>query len=199
MRESRMFLRRTPRTVECGTNSRLSAVGTYLSRIASSPNLFRKCLMMGTPSRLWDKRVNEGGSEKGLTASMTSSIYTARMNLSRDFSSKETASDEAQYEALKRSVLNLGFIRWGSLVKRFMPCGKPGCCCQRKPPRLHGPYYQWTRKVKGKTATVRLTSQEARIFQEWIANGRQFDRVISQMEKISSRITNRLLKQVRIS
>jgi hypothetical protein len=111
-------------------------------------------------------------------------------------SSEKTAHDEKQYRLLKRSILNLGFIRWGSLVKRFMPCGKQGCCCQSKPPQLHGPYYQWTRKVKGKTATVRLTPQEAKIFEEWIANGRQFDRIISQMEKISFRITNQLLKQV---
>ncbi len=121
------------------------------------------------------------------------------MNTSRYSSQKETAHYQAQYKALKRSVLNLGFIRWGSLVKRFMPCGKQGCCCQGKPPRLHGPYYQWTRKVKGKTVTVRLTPQEAEIFQVWIANGRRFDQIISRMEKISFRITNQLLKQVRIS
>lgn len=119
------------------------------------------------------------------------------MNLSS--SSKKTVRDEAKYQTLKRSVLNLGFIRWGSLVKRFMPCGKQGCCCQNKPPQLHGPYYQWTRKVKGKTATVRLTPEEAKIFEGWIANGRQFDRIISQMEKISFRITSRLLKQVQKS
>ena len=121
------------------------------------------------------------------------------MNLSRYSLSKRTARNEAQYQKLKRSVLNLGYIRWGSLVKRFMACGKQGCCCQNKPPRLHGPYYQWTRKVKGKTVTVRLTAKEAEIFQEWIVNGRQFDRIIYRMEKMSFRITNQLLKQVRIS
>lgn len=118
------------------------------------------------------------------------------MNLS---SSKKPTRDEEQYRAIKRSVRNLGFIRWGSLVKRFMPCGKQGCCCQNEPPQLHGPYYQWTRKVKGKTVTVRLTPEEAKIFKEWIANGRQFDRIISQMEKISFRITSRLLRHVRKS
>ena len=104
--------------------------------------------------------------------------------------------DEKQYQELKQSVLNLGFVRWGSLVKRFMPCGKPGCRCQGNPPQLHGPYYQWTRKVKGKTVTVRLSAAEAKVFEEWIANGRQFDRIISQMGKISLRVTNRLLKLV---
>jgi len=53
--------------------------------------------------------------------------------------------------------------------------------------------------VKGKTVTVRLTPEEAGIFAEWIANARQFDRIISQMEMISFRVTGRLLKQVQIS
>ena len=63
-------------------------------------------------------------------------------------------SDAERYEALKQEVAGLPPIRRGSLVRRFMPCGKPGCRCQANPPQLHGPYYQWTRKVLGKTATV---------------------------------------------
>jgi hypothetical protein len=106
-------------------------------------------------------------------------------------------TDQTRYAALKRAVLTLGPIRRGSLVRRFMPCGKPGCCCQASPPELHGPYYQWTRKVRGKTATVRLTREEARLFEEWISNGRQLDRIVAQMEAVSFRITERLMKQRR--
>jgi hypothetical protein len=76
-----------------------------------------------------------------------------------------------------------------------MPCGKPGCCCQASPPELHGPYYQWTRKVRGKTVTVRLTREEARLLEEWISNGRQLDRIVAQMEAVALRITERLMKQ----
>jgi len=104
-------------------------------------------------------------------------------------------TDQRRYEALKRTVRTLGPIRRGSLVRRFMPCGKPGCCCQASPPELHGPYYQWTRKVRGKTMTVRLTREEARLFEEWISNGRQLDRIVAQMETVSLRITERLRKQ----
>ena len=104
-------------------------------------------------------------------------------------------TDQTRYEALKRTVLTLGPIRRGSLVRRFMPCGKPGCCCQASPPELHGPYYQWTRKVRGKTVTVRLTREEARLFEEWISNGRQLDRLVAQMEAASLRITERLMKR----
>ena len=95
------------------------------------------------------------------------------------------------------SDMELGLIRWGSLVKRFIPCGKNGCCCQDKPPKLHGPYYQWTKKVRGKTMTVRLSPQEAKLLEGWILNGRQFKKIISQMEKISLRLSDQLLRAER--
>lgn len=104
-----------------------------------------------------------------------------------------------RYRALQRSVADLGYIRRGSLVRRFMPCGKPGCCCQATPPQLHGPYYQWTRKVRGKTVTVRLAPEEARLLEDWIGNGRRLDRIVAQMERVALRITGRLLRQVRKS
>ncbi|MHB8875242.1 MAG: DUF6788 family protein [Myxococcaceae bacterium] len=107
------------------------------------------------------------------------------------------SDDESRYDGLRRAVADLGLIRRGSLVRRFMPCGKSGCRCQAEPPELHGPYYQWTRKVRGKTVTVRLTGEEAKAFEEWIANGRQLDKIVAQMESVSLRITERLLRQAR--
>lgn len=103
--------------------------------------------------------------------------------------------DPARYAALKRAVQAVGFIRRGSLVRRFMPCGKAGCACQATPPVLHGPYYQWTRKVRGKTVSVRLPRPQAQLVSAWIANGRQLDKIVAQMEAVSLRVTARLLKQ----
>ena len=104
--------------------------------------------------------------------------------------------DQARYETLKQSIADLGLIRHGSLVRRFMPCGKPGCRCQATPPQLHGPYYQWTRKVQGKTVTVRLTPQEAGLLADWIQNGRRLDKIIAEMEAVALRLTDRMLNQL---
>ena len=82
--------------------------------------------------------------------------------------SKADQRDAHRYEVLKRSVVDLGLFRRGSLVRRFMPCGKSGCRCLAAPPKLHGPYYQWTRKVGGKTVTVRLSQQEAQLVQNML-------------------------------
>lgn len=106
-------------------------------------------------------------------------------------------SDAERYEALKREVATVPPIRRGSLVRRFMPCGKAGCRCQASPPELHGPYYQWTRKVRSKTVTVRVTPAQAKLLQEWIANGRRLDRILRQMETVSKRLTDPVLRASR--
>ena len=106
-------------------------------------------------------------------------------------------SDAQRYEALKREVATVPPIRRGSLVRRFMPCGKAGCRCQASPPELHGPYYQWTRKLRGKTVTVRVTPAQAKLLAQWIHNGRRLNRILHQMETVSKRLTDRVLRAAR--
>ena len=100
------------------------------------------------------------------------------------------------YQQLQRALSRVGYFRRGTLLKRFMACGKSSCACQASPPRLHGPYYQWTRKVDGKTVTVRLTREQAELLAVWIATGRELDRITAQMERLSLRATDRLLKKL---
>lgn len=108
-------------------------------------------------------------------------------------------ADQERYETLRRSLADVGLFRRGSVVRRLVPCGKSNCACQSDPPRLHGPYYQWTRKVRGKTVTVRLTEGEATLLSEWISNARQLDRALAAMERLALRITERLLRRTRQS
>jgi uncharacterized protein YjiS (DUF1127 family) len=63
--------------------------------------------------------------------------------------------------------------------------GRPGCRCQADPPRPHGPYYQLTRKIAGKTITRRLTGDQAARYAEWIANQRELRRTVAEMQEIS--------------
>jgi hypothetical protein len=89
----------------------------------------------------------------------------------------------AEIERLKDAFSEIGIVLRGSVTERYMPCGRPGCRCQAKPPTLHGPYFQWTTKVKGKTRTVRLTPEEVPLYREWIANGRKLDQIIRDWEQ----------------
>lgn len=99
----------------------------------------------------------------------------------------------AKLQALQRAIFTLGFVRPGSLVRRYMPCGKAACRCMAQPPQLHGPYYQWTYKVAGRTKTMRLSAAQAQRCRAWLRNHKQLKRLVRQMEQLSLRETDRTL------
>jgi hypothetical protein len=63
-------------------------------------------------------------------------------------------------------------------------CGKAGCACQADPPRPHGPYWQWTRKVAGKTITRRLTPNQTERYRPWIENDRRIRELLTRLEAL---------------
>jgi hypothetical protein len=102
---------------------------------------------------------------------------------------------ERTYRSLLAELAGLGFISPGSLVLRETSCGKPGCRCGGDPPRRHGPYYQWSRAVAGKTVSRRLDAREAELYRGWIANRRHLERIVAQMEAVSAAAGEILLRQ----
>jgi hypothetical protein len=91
-----------------------------------------------------------------------------------------------RYRALLDEIGQLGFIATGSVIERYTECAAPGCRCHADPSQRHGPYQQYTRKVAGKTVTVRLTAEQATRHREQIANRRRLDELIADMEEIST-------------
>ena len=107
------------------------------------------------------------------------------------------ANYERRYRELAGQLAEIGFIRSGSLAPRYNYCGKVNCRCHGDPPQPHGPYYQWTAKVDGKTVNRRLTAREAELYQEWIANDRHLRAIVNQMRDIAAQATELILKQTR--
>lgn len=99
------------------------------------------------------------------------------------------------YQSLAAELAQIGFIIPGSLVARRTSCGKPGCRCQGDPPQRHGPYWQWSRAIAGKTISRRLTETEADLYRDWITNRRRLEEIITQMEEISTAAAEILLHQ----
>jgi hypothetical protein len=102
------------------------------------------------------------------------------------------AAARADYEAAKARLEEIGFIAEGSLVERYMPCGKPTCRCV-DPAYLHGPYYQLSWKEAGKTVSRRLSAEEARLYREWIDNRRSLESIVDEMKSISRNASRSLL------
>jgi alkanesulfonate monooxygenase SsuD/methylene tetrahydromethanopterin reductase-like flavin-dependent oxidoreductase (luciferase family) len=101
---------------------------------------------------------------------------------------------EQRYRELLDEIGEIGFIRSGSVAERFNYCGKRGCRCHADPPQPHGPYWQWTAKVGGKTVNRRLSAREAERYQEWIGNDRKLRALIDELREVAEAATNLILE-----
>jgi hypothetical protein len=102
---------------------------------------------------------------------------------------------ERRYRALAAQLAEIGYISAGSLALRHNRCGKPSCHCHTDPPHLHGPYWQWTAKIDGKTVNRRLTPAQAELYSEWIANDRRLRVLIQQMREVAIKAAELRLAQ----
>ena len=139
-----------------------------------------------------DKPGNQTQLRWRLTRGHSYSLLTASLSKVKDNLSGPADTDP-RFESLKRDLLRLGYVRPGSVVRRFMTCGNPSCRCMAQPPQLHGPYFQWTYKVHGKTKTVRLSQEQARLCEAWSQNHRQLRGLVRKLEQLSLKKTDRFL------
>jgi hypothetical protein len=95
---------------------------------------------------------------------------------------------EKEFNALKRSLLDCGYVCPGSVVERYMPCGKPTCHCMTTTSARHGPYYEWSQKIRGKTVTVRLTKEQAARYADFTKNNQKLRKTCDRMRAISMKI-----------
>jgi hypothetical protein len=92
----------------------------------------------------------------------------------RDDWKRRLGEYEHAYRQLAAKLAGLGFMHEGTVVRQRLTCGKSTCICHTDPERRHGPYFYWTAKVKGRTASRLLSKEEAELYEEWIRNRRRF-------------------------
>ena len=88
----------------------------------------------------------------------------------------------AELAAIARS----GMVLPGSITVRRTHCGRSNCACHADPPRLHGPYRQWTRKIAAKTVCRWLTPDQHRDYQAWIDNDRRLRELLARLEALGT-------------
>ena len=76
----------------------------------------------------------------------------------------------------------------GTLTVRAYACGKPNCRCHADPPRLHGPYAEWTRKIGGRTITRRLTPAELADWQPLFDNAKKIRALLAELQDLTLEI-----------
>src|SRR5258705_11013434 len=81
----------------------------------------------------------------------------------------------AELAAIARS----GMVLPGSITERRTRCGHRNCACHADPPRLHGPYWQWTRKVAAKTICRWLSADQHDDYRPGIDNARRLHQLLA--------------------
>jgi hypothetical protein len=84
----------------------------------------------------------------------------------------------------------VGLALPGTLIERHVRCGKPRCACHADPPALHGPYWQWTRKVAGKTITRLVPDEKVADYRQWIDNDRRLRELVAELEALTLTIAD---------
>lgn len=101
---------------------------------------------------------------------------------------------EVEREKLRKRLSQVGFIKQGTVQRRFLSCGQPRCRCQTDSDARHGPYVYWTTKVRGKTVSRLLGPDAADLYQLWIANRRQLDIILADLRALSEKAEQVILK-----
>ena len=87
---------------------------------------------------------------------------------------KTAASLPPPYRQLQRQLAKVGYVSQGSVFERA--------------PGQQGSRYVWTRKVQAKTVTVALSQEQYLWLKQAVANQRNLERIVEQMQKLSRQI-----------
>lgn len=82
------------------------------------------------------------------------------------------------------AIARSGLVLPGSIAERRTRCGRSNCACHAEPPRRHGPYFQWTRKVANKTVGRWLSLEQRDDYQSWVDNDRRARELLGRLEAL---------------
>ena len=92
---------------------------------------------------------------------------------------------------LQRQFANFNYVCSGTLLRRSLACGKDNCRCKAHPPALHGPYYYWSRRHRGRLVSRVLSSSQAKIVGKAIRNYRKALQLLRRWEAQTIQILER--------
>ena len=110
--------------------------------------------------------------------------------LARSRGMEPSPAQRAARDRIAADLARAGYALPGTLTVRSYACGKPNCRCRCRadPPRLHGPYAEWTRKIGGKTVTRRLTPRELAEYQPLFDNARKLRALLTELQDLTLEI-----------
>jgi len=99
-----------------------------------------------------------------------------------------------RFRELKQDLDQIDYFCKGTVLKRMMKCGKAHCACASDPTKRHGPYFELTYKVNGKTVNVKLSPEAAPLYRAASLQYRKLKVLLSRLEKLSQTILHHQAK-----
>lgn len=93
---------------------------------------------------------------------------------------------------VKEKLLSVGLAIPGTIRETYLKCGRSWCACAKKDGALHGPYYFWNRKVKGKLTSKSIPETKLGRYRGWIANREELEALLQQLLEIGQEIAAEL-------
>ncbi len=85
-------------------------------------------------------------------------------------------------EQLKQKLLNLGPVLPGSISEQWNVCGTPGCKCKDpKNPQKHGPYYQLSFSVGGRSSSMFIKKQDISEARKRLRSYQEFKKLTTEL------------------
>jgi hypothetical protein len=83
---------------------------------------------------------------------------------------------------LKQKLLNLGPVLPGSISEQWNICGTPGCKCKdAKNPKKHGPYYQLSFSVGGRSSSIFIKKEDISEARKRVQNYQEFKKLTTEL------------------
>lgn len=106
-----------------------------------------------------------------------------------DFSGRDLAWLERRRAELFALISQAGDFRRGALNEVWRKCGKPNCACAQPGHRGHGPQWNLTRRIGGKTVNVHLKpGPELAKARREVAEHQRFAGLVEEVSAVSEAI-----------
>jgi len=89
---------------------------------------------------------------------------------------------QTKIDQLKQKLLNLGPVLPGSISEQWNICGTLGCKCKdSKNPKKHGPYYQLSFSVSGRSSSMFIKKQDISEARKRVRNYQAFKKLTMEL------------------
>lgn len=110
---------------------------------------------------------------------------------------KKTELIDEKIKDLKNELMSIDYILRGTINRKYLKCGKKECICHKNPDKLHGPYYLFTKKIKGKTVGKLYSKEEADFLNAYLKKYNHIVDVIRKISDLSDQAIQLSLKQIK--